>query len=100
MAKEKKKPAKESSELFHNIMKQSVQVKPKLEKFEKYFYPSKKNPAFTVETIEDGYMFTIYRNEGEANTFSINKKIVENKHAATGYEGYEGMAIEIFRRHF
>ena len=32
MAKQEKKPAKEASELFHNIMKASVKAKPKPKK--------------------------------------------------------------------
>ncbi len=63
-----------------------------------YGYPTFEKPEFTVKSIEDGYKFVFFDDEGKENSaFSINKEIVQNILAATGYVGIEADAIEKFR---
>lgn len=63
-----------------------------------YYHPSKEKPEFMVSRITDGYEFTLFDEQGNPEqVFSINSSIVDLPHAATGYVGREGMAIEKFR---
>ncbi len=55
---------------------------------------------FLVNKIEDGYRFVLFNELGnESSYFSINEKIIDEDGMATGYDGNEGVAIEIFRKH-
>lgn len=62
-------------------------------------FPSTGKRRFSVSSIEGGYKFVFYSEDGvEISSFSIDSKSVENLHQATGHTGDFGLAIEEFRK--
>lgn len=62
-------------------------------------FPSVANESFSVSSIEDGYKFIFYSEDGkEINSVSIDAASVQNIHQATGYDDKIGLAIEEFRK--
>lgn len=66
-------------------------------------YPNNEKPEFSVLRLEGGYQFIFYNEDGSEDTasrFAIGEHEMKPNYKATGYQGKQGMAIQIFRENY